>query len=146
MKIPILTTHLNPGGISRYCINLACGLQKRNHRVWIATSGGEWVPKLKASGIFCKLIPIDTKSIISLKIPLSLLSLAPLLFNERFDVIHCNTRVTQALGSLIQKIFNIPYVSAFHGFYNPKNERRLINLAGTKTIAVSQSVKKTSSR
>lgn len=140
MNILILTTHLNPGGISRYVINLAKGLQRKRQRVWVATSGGEWVRQLADIGVFCKLIPIDTKSIISPKIGLSFLSLAPLLSAEPFDVIHANTRVTQCLAHFIYRTRGIPYVSAFHGFYGGVG-RRLFKFAGQRSIAVSGSVK-----
>ena len=43
MNILILTTHLNPGGISRYVLNLSKGLIKEGHSVWVASSGGSWV-------------------------------------------------------------------------------------------------------
>ena len=140
MNILILTTHLNPGGISRYVINLAKGLKLKRQRIWVAASGGEWVRQLADAGVFCKLIPIDTKSIISPKIPLSFLSLAPLLSAEQFDVIHANTRVTQCLAHFICRARGIPYVSAFHGFYEGMG-RKLFKFAGQSSIAVSNSVK-----
>lgn len=142
MNVLILTNHLNPGGVPRYVLNLAKGLGKRNVRVWVATSGGEWVDKLSQSGIHCKLIPINTKSILSPKIFLSFLSLVPLLSAERFDLVHCNSRVTQALGFWIKKFFGVPCITTFHGYYNPGLFRRLLPFSGNRLIAVSQAVKK----
>jgi len=45
MRILLLTTHLNVGGIPRYVINLAKFLARKNFVV-VATSGGEWEKEL----------------------------------------------------------------------------------------------------
>lgn len=141
MNILILTTHLNPGGISSYVINLVKGLGKQKHNIWVGCSGGEWVDKLKALGINYKFIPIKTKSLCSFKIFLSFLKLRQFIIREKIDIVHSNTRVTQYLGYLIYKRFGIPYISSFHGFYRPTIFRKLFRFAGLITIAVSEAVK-----
>jgi len=60
MNILILTTHLNPGGLSRYVLNLSSSLRRQNHNVWVACSSGEWIARLEASGVKYKYIPIKT--------------------------------------------------------------------------------------
>lgn len=142
MNILILTTHLNKGGVSRYVINLAKGLKKRGHTVYAATSGGEWVSVLHQENILHKYIPIQTKSIGSLKILLSLCKLAPFIKSRRIQVIHSNSRVTQCLGFWLSKLTGIPYVSAFHGYYRASFFRKQFKLCGNKTIAVSRAVKR----
>jgi len=142
MNILILTTHLNPGGLSRYILNLSTSLKRQNHNVWVACSGGEWIARLDESGVVYKHIPIKTKSICSLKIFFSFLSLRKIIKQENFDLVHCNTRVTQFLGFLICKYFNIPYVGGFHGFYRKSIFRKWFQFSGTKSIAVSKAVKK----
>jgi glycosyltransferase involved in cell wall biosynthesis len=142
MNILILTTHLNPGGLSRYVLNLAKGLTRKNHKVWVASSGGEWLTKLNTgSTVNHKLIPIKTKSICSPKILFSFLSLRKLAIKEDVQVIHCNTRVTQFLGFLVSRSLKIPYLSAFHGFYRSTWMRRTFKFSGQAAIAVSQAVK-----
>ncbi|MFH1518944.1 MAG: glycosyltransferase family 4 protein [Candidatus Omnitrophota bacterium] len=140
MNILILTTHFNPGGISRYVLNLSQALRRQKHNVWVACSGGEWVQKLNSSGVDYKQIPIKTKSICSIKILLSFRALAKLITQEKIDLVHCNTRVTQFLGFLISKRFKIPYISAYHGFYRPSIFRRWLKFSGTIAIAVSEAV------
>ncbi len=140
MNILILTTHLNPGGISRYVLNLSCALKRQKHSVWVACSGGEWVGKLNSSDVGYKQIPIKTKSICSIKILLSFKALAKFITQEKIDLVHCNTRVTQFLGFLISKRFKIPYISAYHGFYRPSIFRRRLKFSGTIAIAVSEAV------
>ncbi|NQT28788.1 MAG: glycosyltransferase family 4 protein [Candidatus Omnitrophica bacterium] len=141
MNILILTTHLNPGGLSRYVLNLSTALKRQNHKVWVACSGGEWVPRLIDNGVNYKHIPIKTKSICSPKILFSFLALDRLIQQENFDIVHCNTRVTQFLGFLIGKCFNLPYISAYHGFYRRSIFRKKFKLSGVRSIAVSRAVK-----
>ncbi len=141
MNILILTTHLNPGGLSRYVLNLSASLRRQNHNVWVACSGGEWIGRLSENGVNYKNIPIKTKSICSLKILFSFLALGKFIRRENFDVVHCNTRVTQFLGFLLYKRFNLPYIGAYHGFYRPSIFRKQFKLSGVISIAVSKAVK-----
>ncbi|UCC94392.1 MAG: glycosyltransferase family 4 protein [Candidatus Omnitrophota bacterium] len=142
MNILILATHLNRGGISRYCLNLAKGFVKGGHHVTIATSGGEWVEEVQSLGAVHKTIPIRTKSITSPKILISLCILLPFLRREKIHIVHSNTRVTQVLGYLLYRFSGTPYISAFHGFYRPHIVRKLLPFSGIRTIAVSHAVKK----
>ena len=141
MNVLILTTHLNPGGLSRYVLNLSRSLKKQNHNVWVACSGGEWIPRLSENGVKYKHIPIKTKSICSLKILFSFLALGRLIKQENFDLVHCNTRVTQFLGFLIHKRFNLPYIGAYHGFYRQSIFRKKFKFSGVMSIAVSKAVR-----
>jgi glycosyltransferase involved in cell wall biosynthesis len=142
MNILFLTTHLNKGGISRYVLNLAKGLRNRNHNIWVASRGGEWVEELKNLGILHKCIPIKTKSIISPKLIFSLIRLIPFIRQHKIQIIHSNTRVTQCLAYLIYKLLKVPYISAFHGYYQPSLFRKLFKFGGCQTIAVSYAVGK----
>ncbi|MBP7087969.1 MAG: glycosyltransferase family 4 protein [Candidatus Omnitrophica bacterium] len=141
MNILILATHLNPGGISRYVITLAKNLVKLNHQVWIACEKGQWEDKLKNSGVHYKYIPIKTKSIFSPKVLISFFYLLRFIRQNKIDLIHANTRVSQFLGFLIYKFSRIPYISTFHGFYSFKLSRKLFKFSGLLTIAVSEAVK-----
>ena len=140
MNILILTTHLNPGGISRYVINLAKGLSC-SHRVWVACWGGSWRNKLSLYRVSFKYIPIHTKSMISIKVFFSLIILFPFIIKHKIDIIHANTRVTQFLAFLLYKMLGINYISSFHGFYRRHIFRRLFKFEGIRAIAVSQAVR-----
>ena len=142
MNILILTTHLNPGGISRYVLNLSKGLIKEGHSVWVASSGGSWVGILEKSGAKHKLIPIKTKSIASLKVWFSFLFLNKIILEEKIDIVHSNTRVTQCLGALISLFLKVPYISVYHGFYRPGFFRKFFPFRGNLSIAVSKKVKR----
>lgn len=140
MNLLILTTHLNQGGISRYALNLAGGLSSGN-TVWLASSGGCWQNRIKDSGARFLLLPIRTKSILSLKIFLSLWKLVVFSAHNRIDLVIANTRVTQFLAYLLFRGLGIKYVSVFHGFYRPTFMRRCLRFEGNGTIAVSRSVR-----
>lgn len=140
MNILILTTHLNPGGISRYVVTLAQELSSRN-RVWVASSGGAWALQLAETGVGLEHIPINTKSVLSPKIMRSVSILADFIRNNGIQIIHANTRVTQCVAHLLYKRCGVKYVSTFHGFYKPHFFRKLFAFRGARTIAVSQAVK-----
>lgn len=142
MRVLLLCTHLNPGGVSRYILTLSKGLKKKNHSVYTACSQGEWVNKLNEASVSYKYIPIRTKFIFSFKVFLSFFILLKFVKENKIDIIHANTRVTQFLGFLLYKFTGIPYVATFHGFHRKKWARKFMRCAGTRTIAVSASVKK----
>jgi len=108
----------------------------------VASSGGSWIGILEDTGAKHKLIPIKTKSIVSLKIWFSLFFVKNLIVREKIDVVHCNTRVTQCLGGLIRLFLKIPYISVYHGFYRPGFFRKLFPFHGSLSIAVSKKVKR----
>ncbi|MBD3246196.1 MAG: glycosyltransferase [Candidatus Omnitrophica bacterium] len=142
MTVLILTTHLNRGGISRYCVNLARGLHAAGHRVVVASGGGEWAESLAQLGIAHCHIPIQTKLIVSGKVWLAYFRLVSGMKNRQIDMIHANTRVTQFLSRLLARRWRVPSVSTFHGFYRPSFIRRVLPCAGDRTIAVSQAVRR----
>lgn len=142
MRILLLTTHLNPGGVSRYILTMAKGLKQEGHSVWVGCAkDSQWLKILENENIPYKIIPINTKSICSLRIIFSCFLLLSFLRKEKVQILHPNTRVTQFLSFLIYKFTGIPYVSAFHGFYRKSLERRFFKFEGVKTIAVSNAVK-----
>jgi len=141
MRLLLLTTHLNPGGIPRYVLGLAKGLKMQGHTVWVASSGGSWCNQLQESGVPHKHIPIKTKSFLNPKVFFSLFALLGFIKREKIEIVHANNRVTQHLGFLIHRFSGIPYVSTFHGFYRPSLLRKLFKFEGDKTIAISKAVK-----
>lgn len=141
MKILLLTTHLDFGGIGIYCISLAKALKERGHDVRIASKGGALLNELENYGIRHIEINIRTKS-----------ELSPLLWKSRFilerifkqwqpDIIHAQTRVAQVLAWMIFKKTGISYISTCHGFFRPRLSRKLFGFWGKKVIAISDAVR-----
>lgn len=141
MKILILTTHLNVGGISSYILNLAKGLKAASVDVSIASSGGDVLNNLKQLNISHYFIDIDTKSELSPKIIKAAFVLKKLIRENKIDVIHSQTRVTQVLGVLVSKMTKITHISTCHGFYKFRLNRKIFPCFGKFVIAVSRQVK-----
>lgn len=141
MKILILTTHLNIGGIAVYISSLAASLVRRGHRVIVLSSGGDMQKQIIRSGASHIKIDIKTKSELSPKLWLKAWRLCSIIKREKPDVIHAHTRVTQVLGYLLSKRFRIPYVSTCHGFFKPRLSRKLFGCWGDRVIAISEAVR-----
>ncbi|MFH1655378.1 MAG: glycosyltransferase family 4 protein [Candidatus Omnitrophota bacterium] len=142
MNILIITTHLNPGGIASYVVSLAKGLKKKNHSIFIASSGGEWVETLKKEKIKHFDIDIATKSDLSPKILFCLKKLSKIIRENKIQIIHAQTRVTQVLSFWLYKFYGIPYVCTCHGFFRPRFHRIIFPCWGKKVIAISQAVRR----
>jgi len=142
MKILLLTTHLNFGGISSYTFSLAKALTKRGHDVSCASAGGEMIGQLQKNAIEHIYIPIKTKSELSPRILASMFNLLRIAKKEPFDIIHAQTRVTQVLAGYLSSITKIPFVSTCHGFFRQNLGRQLYPCWGKKVIAISEAVKK----
>jgi glycosyltransferase involved in cell wall biosynthesis len=139
LKILLLTTHLNTGGIASYLKTLAQGLIPCGHQVWIASSGGDLQSVFQKMGANVVELNIRTKSEIHPKIYFAAGKLKEIISYEKMDVVHAHTRVTQVMGQLL-KSSSCRYVSTCHGFFKPKFIRNLFPCWGEKVIAISQPV------
>ena len=141
MKILLLTTHLDFGGISIYCISLAKALKDRGHDVRIASGGGVLLSELNNYGIQHIQLNIRTKSELSPLLWKSRIRLMETFKEWRPDVMHAQTRVTQVLAWMVYKKTRIPYMSTCHGFFRPHYGRKIFGFWGKKVIAISDAVR-----
>lgn len=141
MKILLITTHLNFGGISSYALSLARKLKEKNHDVWVASSGGALTETLKKYAVPHLRINIRTKSELSPKVFLTALRLLIFIKENKIEIIHAQTRVTQVTASFLSKLARIPYVTTCHGFFKPKISRKICKCWGDKVIAISEPVR-----
>lgn len=143
MKILLLTTHLNVGGVSTYTINLAKYIKAEGIDISVASSGGELVRELKKHDIKHFKIDIKTKFAFGYKVIRNINPLLKIIRENNIDIVHAQTRVTQVLASIVKKVSKIQYISTCHGFFKHNNFGRKIYPAwGDKVIAISESVKK----
>jgi glycosyltransferase involved in cell wall biosynthesis len=142
VKILYLTTHLNRGGISKYILTAGSALRARGHEVEVASSGGETEPEFKENGIRVKHFPIRTKSELNPKLYAALPQLIAWVKEQKIELIHAHTRVTQVLAFWVRRFAGIPYVTTAHGFYEPRIGRRLFPAWGDRVIAISPEVGK----
>lgn len=141
MKILLLTTHLNLGGIGIYVYSLAKGLRQRGHQVIVASSGGDLVNPLIACGVEHLAIALDTKSEISPKVFAAVGELTKLVRARNIELIHAHTRVAQVAARLVSKKTGIPFVTTCHGFFKPRWFRRVFPCWGSVCIAISEAVR-----
>jgi len=141
MKILLLTSHLNFGGISSYTVFLAKALKSKGHTVYVVSGGGTLAEKLEHYGIPHYYININTKTEVSLKVVWASIKVASLVKKHSIDIIHAQTRVTQVVACWVSFFRNIPYITTCHGFFKPKLFRKIFKCWGYKTIAISDAVR-----
>ncbi len=139
MRILLLTTNLHIGGIERYTITLANALQRMGHSVFVASAGGELEKELSPE-IKVVRVPMGTKSVVSPKITATVFKLWELVKEEKIEVIHAQTRVSQFAACMLSSMTRVPYVSTWHGFYRPHFFRKVLPCWGEVTIAISRVV------
>lgn len=139
MNILIITTHMRMGGIGVYTATLANRLHRAENRVFVASSGGDLEREL-SPGVEKIRVPLDTKSVLSPKVFSAVLRLAGTVKKEKIDIVHAQTRVSQAAACLLSVMTGVPYVATWHGFFRPHFLRRSFPFWGKKTIAISKPV------
>ncbi|MFA5165023.1 MAG: glycosyltransferase family 4 protein [Candidatus Omnitrophota bacterium] len=139
MNILLVTTHMRMGGVGVYTVTLANRLQAAGNRVFVASSGGGLAGEL-APGIVKLDAPLNTKSVLSPKVLASAFKLRATVKKEKIDIVHAQTRVSQAAAHLLSALTGVPYVATWHGFFRPHLLRKAFPFWGVKTIAISKPV------
>lgn len=141
MKVLLLTTHLNLGGIGIYTTSLARSLKASGDEVTIASSGGELVNDMKREGISHIEIPVNTSADIGLHTIAAYLKLLPVVNGKPIDIIHAQTRVTEIIAHMLSKKSKAAFVATCHGFFKRRFLRRIFPCWGDYTIAISDAVR-----
>ncbi len=140
LKILLLANHLNPGGVSAYCLLLGRGLAERGHEVAIASGGGAWEKRARDAGIELIRAPLDTSSELNPKLWGAVRILDRRLRERPADIVHDQTRVTQVVSAFLARRRPFRRVSTCHGTFRRRFFRRLWPLWGETVIAVSGAV------
>jgi len=141
MKILLLSTHFNTGGITSYLMSLSRGLIQRGHKVFLVSAGGNCESVFKNIGGNHLDLGFRTKSEADLRIYLNLRRWKNFIEQEDIDVIHAQTRITQVMGHLLSLLTRRPLITTCHGFFRPHLFRRLFPCWGDAVIAISQPVR-----
>lgn len=141
MKILLMTTHLNSGGIASYLLNLSRGLVQRGHEVHLVFSGGNQDYRFIKAGAQLKHLPIRTKSELNWRIYAALPYVKRYVQENGIEIIHSQTRITQVMGWWIKRIVGVPYVATCHGFFKRRISRMVFPCWGDHAIAISAPVK-----
>jgi len=143
MKILLLTTHLNTGGIGIYTVTLAKYLVRQGMDVIVASGGGTLEAVLAGEGITHLHLDIRTKADLGIKVMRAAPALTRIVRENDIQVVHAQTRVTQVTAALSARATGVPFVSTCHGFFKHRRlSRRLFPCWGDKVIAISKSVQK----
>jgi len=140
MRILLLTTHLNIGGISTYTVSLAKALKLKGHEIFVASCGGMLVPELTISGISHINISISTKSELNPKVFKAIFEISKIVKRLGIDIVHSQTRIAQVTGFFVSKLCGIPLVTTCHGFFHRNIGRAILPSWGEKVIAISDAV------
>lgn len=135
-----LTTHLNIGGITSYIKLLTKEMRKMPYEFYVISSGGTQEEELMRNGVKCISMKIKTKSEVSPKLYFAIPKIIKFLRDEKIDLIHAHTRVTQVLAWWLQRFTGIQYVTTCHGFYKTRIGRKLLPAWGDHVIAISKPV------
>ncbi len=140
MKILILSTHVNTGGITSYLLTLCQGLIRQGHQIWLVSSGGDCESRFTSMGVTMIQMDIRTKSDLSPKIYAAAPRIRQLVVDNGIDILHAQTRVTQVLARLVQRSTQCVYVATCHGYFKRRLNRRIAPCWGDMTIAISTAV------
>ncbi|MBF0386807.1 MAG: glycosyltransferase family 4 protein [Candidatus Omnitrophica bacterium] len=141
MKILLLANHFNTGGITSYLLTLTRAFIGQGHEVIVASSSGNMVAELKASGARHIDLAFNVKCEVHPRLLFLVPRLAAVVREERIDVIHAQTRVTQVCAELVSRLCRVACISTCHGFFRFHLGRNLWPAWGTKVIAISAPVK-----
>ncbi len=139
MKILMLTAAMDIGGAETHILELSGELARRGHSVTVASNGGVYVKELEASGVRHIDVPLHTKD------PRSMMKAKKMLIShmkyEEYDVVHAHARIPGFIGAAAAKKCGVPFVTTFHGVYDPVWYLRLLTRVGKYTLAVSEDVR-----
>ncbi len=140
MKVLHLTTHVNIGGITTYIAKLVRPLASLGCESFIVSSGGTQTADLQKRGAKTFDLPFKTKSELHPKLFLAVPKIERIIRENKIDLLHAHTRVTQVMAAVIQKRTGIPVITTCHGYFKRRLGRRLFPAWGDRTIAISQGV------
>ena len=140
MRVLHLATHLNTGGITTYILKLAAPIKQYGVEFVVVSSGGEWKKQFEDQNIPCFDLNIRTKNELHPKLYLAIPRILQILKEQKIELIHAHSRVTQVLAFWVSLISGIPFVTTCHGFYKRRLGRRLLPAWGVRAIAISQAV------
>ncbi len=139
MNILMLTMSLGIGGAETHILELSRALVKKGHRVTVAGEGGLFVEPLLAAGASHINAPLHTKRLGALKKARRILT--EHIRKEKYDIIHAHARIPAFIGQKLARKFDIPFVTTFHGTFNPVWYWRLLTKTGERTLAVSDDIR-----
>ncbi len=141
MKILLITTHLNVGGITSYLFALCRQYVAKGHQVFLVSCGGAREDEFKNIGVVLMSAAVGTKSELSFRMYCDLPRLLKFIRKNEIEIIHSHTRVTQFLGQALSFFSGVAFVTTCHGFYRTHWFRKAFPCWGEAVVAISPPVK-----
>lgn len=139
MKVMLLTTHLEMGGIPVYVTGLAEGLKRLGHTPVVVSDSGALESRLSEQGVAYQHVPCRTSSELNPKLWFRILPrLLRIVSREKPDILHAHTRTMQVLAWAVHMLSGVPFVTTCHGLYQYRIGRRLFRCWGRWVIAISK--------
>ncbi|MDP3730125.1 MAG: glycosyltransferase family 4 protein [Candidatus Omnitrophota bacterium] len=142
IRVLHVNTHMNIGGIGQYIVSLAKALKQKRVECFVASSGGELLSELVRLDIRHIRLDINTKFEFGPKVFRSASDLTRIVKDNKIDLVHAHTRVSQVASYLASRRAGIPYIATCHGYFNAKLSRRLFDTWGEKVVAISEAVRR----
>ena len=136
MKILLLTSEMDEGGVQTHLFDLAVGLHTKGHEVCMASSGGRCADRVSRCGVEHIILPLDKKSPRALWI--SATKLMRLCKKRRFDIVHAHSRIAAFVASLVCKVLDIRFVTTIHANFRNNFILNRLSRWGDGCIAVSK--------
>jgi glycosyltransferase involved in cell wall biosynthesis len=141
MRVLHVNTHMNIGGIGQYIVSLAKALKQKRIECFVASSGGELLPEFVSLDIRHINLDMRTKFEFGPKVLRSSSRLIQIIKDNKIDLIHAHTRVSQVASYIASRRAGIPYIATCHGYFNAKLSRKLFDTWGDKVVAISEAVR-----
>ena len=135
---------LETGGVETGTIEIACELQKRGIKNFVASQGGRMVHELEKAGIPHLTLPLKSKNIFTMR--RNAQKLAQYIKENGINIVHARSRAPAWSAYWAAKAANVHYMTTFHGTYGlgPCGIKKLYNRVmtyGEKIIAISNHIK-----
>lgn len=141
MRVLHVNTHMNIGGIGQYIISLTKALKQKKIGCFVASSGGELEAELVRLDVRHVHLDMNTKFEFGPKVFRSAARLEQIIKDNKIDLIHAHTRVSQVASYIASSRTGTPYIATCHGYFNAKLSRRLFDTWGQKVVAISEAVR-----
>lgn len=135
---------LETGGVETGTIEIACELQKRGIKNFVASQGGRMVHELEKAGIPHLTLPLKSKNIFTMRRNAE--KLAQYIKENGINIVHTRSRAPAWSAYWAAKAAGVHYMTTFHGTYGlgPCGIKKLYNRVmtyGEKIIAISNHIK-----
>jgi glycosyltransferase involved in cell wall biosynthesis len=136
MNILFMYTGMDIGGAQRVIVDLIKQLQSDSVNCVLVSCNGEMLNEIKEAGIKNYILPLKSKSPISLL--KNIKAVVDICKKENIDIIHSHHRLTTLIGLIISKFCKVKLIHTEHNVFPDKN---WINVRGKNIIAVSNMVR-----